>query len=114
MLSRLKSQLDPSVPITVICGAKSWVSKSSGSVADLIKEARPEAAYTVVEVLPEARHHLHAEQPQEFNRIVKEMLDAVDCGKDQMDTVGCRRDCTDTGTVGRGQMDPDPERGRTS
>ena len=104
MLSRLKSQLDPSVPITVICGAKSWVNRSHrGNAAELIKEARPKAAYTAVEILPEARHHLHAEQPQEFNRIVKEMLDAVDHGKDHVGTGG----------MGRDQEDPAAGRGRT-
>ena len=98
MLSRLKSQLDTRIPVTVICGGKSWLDAINrdrlGRTGDLIKEVRPEGAYTEVEVLPEARHHLHAEQPQEFNRIVKAVLATVDTGRD----VESYRD-----TAGRGE-----------
>ncbi len=83
------------MPVTVICGARSWLDAINkdrlGRTADLIKESRPEGAYTVVEVLPEARHHLHAEQPEEFNRIVREVLAAVDIGRDVNDIDRGRR-----------------------
>ncbi len=89
MLSRLRSLLDPRVPITVISGGKSWldaVHKHRGGetkTADLIKEARPEGSYVAVEMVEGAGHHLHAEKPHEFNRIVREVLEQVDSGKDE-------------------------------
>lgn len=89
MLSRLKSQLDPSVPITVISGGRSWLDAVNrdrlGKTRDLIKEARPEGAYVGVEVLEEAGHHLHAEKPQEFNRIVQEVLLRIDSANRNID-----------------------------
>ena len=82
MLSRLTSDLHPSVPITVISGARSWLDAVNrdrlDKTANLIKRARPEGAYVGVEVLEGAGHHLHAEQPQEFNQLVQEVLTKVD------------------------------------
>ena len=86
MLTRLKSDLPPRVPITVICGARSWLdavnSGRLGRTGDLIREARPQGAYVGVEVMEGARHHLHAEKPHEFNHIVREALDTVE-GEDR-------------------------------
>lgn len=85
MLTRLKSQLDPKLPITVISGGKSWVDainrERHGRIADLIKEARPEGAYVGVNIVQDAGHHLHAEKPLEFNRIVREALERVESGR---------------------------------
>jgi pimeloyl-ACP methyl ester carboxylesterase len=85
MLPRLRTNLDPSTPITVISGARSWVdainSKRLGKrTGDFIKEARPKEAYVGVELVPDTGHHVHAERPHEFNRIVKEVLANVDSG----------------------------------
>lgn len=88
MLARLNTNLDPNTPITVISGARSWVDalnrkRLGRRTGDLIKEARPEGAYVGVELVADAGHHLHAEQPHEFNRIVKEVLARVDSGVDR-------------------------------
>lgn len=87
MLTRLGTNLDPNTPITVISGARSWMDtlnrkRLSKRTGDLIKEARP-GAYVGVELVADAGHHLHAEQPHEFNRIVKEVLARVDSGIDR-------------------------------
>lgn len=86
MLDRLKLQLHPDVPITVIAGARTWLDAVNrnrlGKTADLIKEARPEGSYVGVEVVEEAGHHLYAEKPQDFNRIVLKVLGLVDSGRD--------------------------------
>lgn len=83
----MSTNLDPRIPITVISGAKSWVDAINrnrlGRTADLIKEARPEGTYVGVELVADAGHHIHAEKPQEFNRIVKEVLARVDAGEDR-------------------------------
>lgn len=86
MLGRISSHLNPGLPITVICGSKSWIDavnkRYTGRTADLIREARPEGSYVGVAFL-EAGHHLHAEKPQAFNQIVREVLEVVDRGEDQ-------------------------------
>ena len=85
MLTRLNSQLDAGIPLTVITGAKSWVdvvNASQGRTADLIKGARPEGSYVGVEQVADAGHHLHAQRPEEFNKIVKEVLARVDARED--------------------------------
>ena len=87
MIPRVSSQLDARVPITVIFGEKSWLDAINSrnklkKTAYLIKEARPKGAYVNVAMVGGAGHHLHAEAPQEFNRIVQEVLDVVDSGED--------------------------------
>ena len=87
MLHRLQSQLPHTTPITIISGERSWVDainrQRHGRTGDLVRGARPAGAYVGVEVVSGAGHHVHAERPQEFNRIVKEVLARVDLGRDQ-------------------------------
>jgi len=49
MLDRMKLQLHPRVPITVICGSRTWLdainSNRMDKTANLIKEARPDSSY---------------------------------------------------------------------
>jgi len=80
MLMRLKSQLDPSIPITIIYGERTWldaINQKQGRTADLISRARPEGAYVGVNMIREAGHHVHAEKPAEFNEIMKELLKRI-------------------------------------
>ena len=90
-MDRLKLQLHPEVPITVIYGARTWLDAVNrnrlGKTADLIKEARPEGAYVDVEVVEEAGHHVYAEKPHKFNMAVQKVLDLVDSNND-----GCTLD----------------------
>ena len=74
-------------PITVISGASSWLDRINRKrigkrTADYIKEARPAGAYVGVELVADAGHHLHAERPHEFNRIVKDVLTRVNSAED--------------------------------
>lgn len=86
MLDRMKLQLHPRVPITVISGARTWLDavnrKRLGKTADLIREARPLTSYMKIEVVEDAGHHPYAEKPEEFNRMVLNVLDTVDTGAD--------------------------------
>ncbi len=82
----MRLQLHPQVPITVISGARTWLDAINrdrmGKTANLIKEARPDTSYVGVEFVADASHHVYAEKPEEFNRIVLSVLDVVDAQKD--------------------------------
>ncbi|XP_072219771.1 (Lyso)-N-acylphosphatidylethanolamine lipase isoform X1 [Leuresthes tenuis] len=66
--------LPPSMPVTMLYGARSWVSSSSG---DKMAEIR-NPAHTKVMLINEASHHVYADQPEEFNRVVKNICKSVD------------------------------------
>ena len=70
MFPRLTSDLDPSIPITMIYGVRSWMDSSSG---ERLRESRPNS-YVDIHYIKRAGHHLHAEQPEEFNRVVNFIL----------------------------------------
>ena len=78
MLSRLPTELSPQLPVSLIYGARSWMDSRSG---DKLKELRPES-YTEVYCVEGAGHHVHAEQPEEFNRIVNHIGSLADTHTD--------------------------------
>ncbi|XP_003975934.1 (Lyso)-N-acylphosphatidylethanolamine lipase [Takifugu rubripes] len=66
--------LPPSMPVTMLYGARSWVDSSSGeSVAQIRKQA-----HTKVLMIDDASHHVYADQPEEFNRVVENITKSVD------------------------------------
>jgi abhydrolase domain-containing protein 5 len=73
MLNRIHL-LDPSVPLTMVYGSKSWVSVVPEEV---IREKRPDP-YVRVETIVGAGHHVYADRDEEFNKIVFEACRLVD------------------------------------
>uniref|UniRef100_A0A8C4HAI7 (Lyso)-N-acylphosphatidylethanolamine lipase n=1 Tax=Dicentrarchus labrax TaxID=13489 RepID=A0A8C4HAI7_DICLA len=66
--------LPPTMPLTMLYGARSWVASSSG---DRVVQIRDQAN-TEVLLINEASHHVYADQPEEFNRVVESICDSVD------------------------------------
>ncbi|XP_047446134.1 (Lyso)-N-acylphosphatidylethanolamine lipase [Mugil cephalus] len=65
--------LPPSMPVTMVYGAQSWVDSSSG---DEVVQIRSEAN-TKVLLINGASHHVYADQPEEFNRVVEYICESV-------------------------------------
>nr|XP_023693477.1 protein ABHD4-like [Paramormyrops kingsleyae]XP_023693478.1 protein ABHD4-like [Paramormyrops kingsleyae] len=66
--------LPPELPVTLLYGARSWMDSSTGS---RVAQLRPRShTYTVV--IEGASHHIYADQPDEFNRVVRNICDSVD------------------------------------
>ena len=78
MLARIDTQLRHNTPITLIYGVRSWMDISSG---EKVRACRPNS-YVDVHYVREAGHHLHAQQPETFNRIVNGVCSLVDEGRD--------------------------------
>uniref|UniRef100_A0A8C9XH55 Abhydrolase domain containing 4, N-acyl phospholipase B n=1 Tax=Sander lucioperca TaxID=283035 RepID=A0A8C9XH55_SANLU len=72
MLQRVH-QLPPSMPLTMLYGAQSWVGSSSG---DKVAQIRDQA-HTKVLLIDDASHHVYADQPEEFNRVVENVCNSV-------------------------------------
>ena len=85
MITRVTSQLDQNIPITVIGGSRSWMrfaeSYQGARTPEVIREGRPDS-YVGVHYIEGAGHHVHADQPLQFNRIVNKVFQKVDSGKD--------------------------------
>ena len=84
MLSRL-NQLNLNIPITVIAGSNSWMNFTTfkdDRTAEQIAAARPTSSFVDLHYIDEAGHHVHAQQPDEFNRIVNSVFELVDSGED--------------------------------
>lgn len=74
MLSRIASELDSSVPMTIVYGSRSWMDSETG---DKVREQRPDS-YVSVHKVQRAGHHVHAQQPDDFNAIVRNVFSNVD------------------------------------
>lgn len=66
--------LSQDTPMTVLYGALSWVDSSTG---ERIKTLRP-GSYVKNIIIEGASHHVYADQPDEFNRVVQEICDSID------------------------------------
>ncbi|KAJ8371848.1 hypothetical protein AAFF_G00299430 [Aldrovandia affinis] len=66
--------LPPSLPVTLLYGARSWVDSSTGL---RVGQLRPQGCTSVV-IVEGASHHIYADQPKEFNRVVQNICDSVD------------------------------------
>ncbi|KAF0047362.1 hypothetical protein F2P81_000995 [Scophthalmus maximus] len=65
--------LPPSMPLTMLFGEHSWVVSSSG---DRVTEIRGEA-HSKLLLIEKASHHVYADQPEEFNRVVEDICSSV-------------------------------------
>ncbi|XP_019955099.1 (Lyso)-N-acylphosphatidylethanolamine lipase [Paralichthys olivaceus] len=65
--------LPPSMPLTMLYGESSWVDSSSG---DRVIQIRNQAN-TKLLLINKASHHLYADQPEEFNRVVENICNSV-------------------------------------
>ncbi|XP_013859955.1 (Lyso)-N-acylphosphatidylethanolamine lipase isoform X2 [Austrofundulus limnaeus] len=66
--------LPPSMPLTMLYGAQSWMDSSSG---DRVAEIRGQA-YTRVQLINHATHHVYADAPDEFKKAVEKICKSVD------------------------------------
>ncbi|XP_022534621.2 (Lyso)-N-acylphosphatidylethanolamine lipase isoform X2 [Astyanax mexicanus] len=73
MLQRV-NLLPPSLPVTLLYGASSWMDSSSGK---LMAQIRGQDSTRVV-LIDDASHHVYADQPEEFNRVVENICNTVD------------------------------------
>ena len=70
--------LASSVPLTFVYGARSWMDSSTG---ERVQELRPRS-YVQVHYVRRAGHHVHADQPEAFNSVVREVYCLVDQNED--------------------------------
>ena len=84
MLPRLGQLLETRVPITLILGQRSWMKSVSGGkcLGEEISRLRPES-YVDLHNVPNAGHHVHADQPEAFCEIVNAACAAADSGADR-------------------------------
>ncbi|KAA0718586.1 Protein ABHD4 [Triplophysa tibetana] len=66
--------LPASMPVTMLYGALSWVDSSTGNEVAQIRGKSP----TSVILIEDASHHVYADQPEEFNRVVQNICNTVD------------------------------------
>jgi len=67
MFPRL-SGLDPDVPVTALYGGESWVTTIGQEEFEAVREGR--GRYTRVKAIPNAGHHVYADQNEDFNKEV--------------------------------------------
>lgn len=77
MISRIQ-QMKSTVPITFLYGEGSWVDNTPG---DTIKHLRNQS-YVKVNVIPNAGHHVYADDAEAFNRLVNEACTTCDSEND--------------------------------
>ncbi|CAL8322715.1 unnamed protein product [Arctogadus glacialis] len=73
MLQRV-DQLPASLPVSMLYGDRSWMTSSSGHEAARIRGQ----AYTRVELIKDASHHVNNDQPEIFNNMVEAICNSVD------------------------------------
>ncbi|XP_071957716.1 (Lyso)-N-acylphosphatidylethanolamine lipase-like [Antedon mediterranea] len=72
MIQRI-TQLDKSVPITMLYGSKSWMDSEIGQV---VKNLRNESQVTI-KIVQGAGHHVYADKPDSFNKIVQNVCKQI-------------------------------------
>ena len=78
MLERIGNNLDPGVPITMVYGMRSWMDSTAGQK---VAELRPHSYVSLCHV-QRAGHHVHADQPEKFNDLIRDVYSVVDDGLD--------------------------------
>jgi abhydrolase domain-containing protein 4 len=73
MLNRIH-KLDNGVPITLMNGSNTWMDKSVGKK---LQEMR-QNSYVRLEIISEAGHHVHADNPESFNEIVVDVCNLTE------------------------------------
>ncbi|XP_063919060.1 (Lyso)-N-acylphosphatidylethanolamine lipase-like isoform X2 [Zophobas morio] len=80
MLNRIH-KLDNRVPITLMNGSNTWMDRSVGKK---LKELR-KSSYVRLEVISQAGHHVHADNPDSFNELVVDACNLTEGGDKQND-----------------------------
>lgn len=73
MIQRVQ-QLPASMPLTMLYGARSWVDSSTGERVAHIRGQ----SHTQVLLVNDASHHVYADQPELFNKVVENICNSVD------------------------------------
>lgn len=73
MLDRI-DKLDRGIPLTFIYGAESWVGEEAGHEAKKMMDSHHVRVFS----LEGAAHHVYADQPEQFHRIVNDLCDECD------------------------------------
>lgn len=60
--------LDNNIPMTMIHGSESWIDYSTSYETKYMRSGT--GSYVDVEIIPEAGHHVYADQPDAFNLVV--------------------------------------------
>ncbi|RZC34946.1 abhydrolase domain-containing protein 4-like [Asbolus verrucosus] len=79
MLNRIHN-LDNKVPITVMNGSHTWMDRTVGQK---LKEIR-QNSYVGLEIIDQAGHHVHADNPDAFNEIVVHVCNFAETEKRQI------------------------------
>ncbi len=88
MLSRLRNELSPAVPLTVVSGGRSWLGRVEDNTAHKLTMARQsDGSFVAVHNVEGAGHHVHADRPTEFNNIITNTLELIDSGQDSATVV---------------------------
>ncbi|XP_046882787.1 (Lyso)-N-acylphosphatidylethanolamine lipase isoform X2 [Hypomesus transpacificus] len=66
--------LPPSMCVSMLYGSNSWMDSSSG---DKMVQIRGQS-HTRVVLVNDASHHVYADQPEEFNKLVQNICDSID------------------------------------
>ena len=77
MLNRLDT-LSSTVPISMLYGTRSWFDNSTG---EKVYSMRPNS-FVDVHYIKGAGHHIHAELPEIFNRVINGICEMVDRNED--------------------------------
>uniref|UniRef100_A0A914HCA9 AB hydrolase-1 domain-containing protein n=1 Tax=Globodera rostochiensis TaxID=31243 RepID=A0A914HCA9_GLORO len=78
MINRFNG-ISPSVPVTFLWGGKSWMDPGP---AYEIQARRQETSYVDVQIVTRAGHHVYADAPEDFCRLMGHVSDMVDADSD--------------------------------
>ena len=73
MIHRI-ANVDQNVPMTMIHGANSWISCDPSYETRYMRSG----SYVDIQVIPEAGHHVYADQPDVFNTVVDKICQRED------------------------------------
>ena len=76
--------LQASIPISFIYGTNSWI---NSSVIEQVRNSRYLSDHFEAYRIPDAGHHVHADQPKAFNDTVNTILKIVDEDSDEPEHV---------------------------
>ncbi|XP_052229920.1 (Lyso)-N-acylphosphatidylethanolamine lipase-like isoform X1 [Dreissena polymorpha] len=72
------AEIDRELPITFIYGSKTWMDRTCGAETVYLRNG----SHVDVETIPGAGHHVYADRPESFNKIMNQYLDKMDVHSD--------------------------------